>query len=118
MGNTLETKTIDQLHTALVSYNSYMCEIPDSFPVMPEYLHGLTETQFCRAFVQFEQIMMDIYTHLAEHPESVGLTVRDKKTGEWKVQSSQHISCVKNCCMSSGGSASRMGTLCTFLWIP
>ena len=28
MSNTLETKTIDQLHTALVSYNSYMCEIP------------------------------------------------------------------------------------------
>ncbi len=50
MANTLETKTIEQLHTALVSYNSYMCEIPDSFPVLPEYLHGLTETEFCRAF--------------------------------------------------------------------
>lgn len=95
MRNTLETKTIDQLHTALLSYNSYMCDIPETFPVLPEYLYGLTETQFCRAFVQFEQIMMEIYTHLSEHPESVGLTVLDKKTGEWKVQSSQHISCVK-----------------------
>ena len=95
MRNTLETKTIDQLHTALVSYNSYMCDIPETFPVLPEYLYGLTETQFCSAFVQFEQIMTKIYTHLSEHPESAGLTVLDKKTGEWKVQSSQHISCVK-----------------------
>ena len=42
MRNTLETKTIDQLHTALVSYNSYMCDIPETFPVLPEYLYGLT----------------------------------------------------------------------------
>jgi len=95
MSNTLETKDIAQLHTALISYNSYMCEIPDSFPVLSEYLHGLTETQFCRAFVQLERIMTEIYTDLTEHPESVGLTVWDKKTGAWKVQSSQHISCVK-----------------------
>ena len=95
MRNTLETKTIDQLHTALVSYNGHMCEIPDSFPVLPEYLHGLTESEFCRAFVQFAQIMTESYTYLTEHPESVGLTVREKKSGEWKVQSSQHISCVK-----------------------
>ena len=79
MANTLETKTIEQLHTALVSYNSYMCEIPDSFPVLSEYLHGLTDT----------------YTYLNEHPESIGLTARDRKNGEWKVQSSQHISCIK-----------------------
>jgi len=95
MSNTLETKTIDQFHTALESYNRYMCGIPERFPVLPEYLHGLTETQFCHAFAQLEKIMTDIYTYLNEHPESVGLTVRDKKTGEWKVQSSQHISCVK-----------------------
>ena len=95
MSNTLEVKNIDQLHTALVSYNSYMCGIPNAFPVLPEYLCGLTEPEFCQAFAQFAKIMTDIYAYLNEHPESVGLTVQDKKTGEWKIQSSQHISCVK-----------------------
>lgn len=95
MSNTLETKNIDQLHTALLSYNSYMCDIPASFPVLPEYLCGLPESEFCLAFTQLEKIMMDIYTCLNEHPEFIGLTVKDKKTGEWKVQTSQHISCVK-----------------------
>lgn len=95
MSNTLETKTIDQLHTALVSYNSYMCDIPASFPVLLEYLCGLTEAEFCQAFEQLARIMIDIYTYVNEHPESIGLTVQDKKTNEWKVQSSQHIGCVK-----------------------
>ena len=95
MSNTLETKTIDQLHTALISYNSYMCEIPAVFPVLPEYLGGLTETEFCEAFAQLEKIMVAIYNRLNEHPESIGLTVQNRKTGEWKLQSSQHISCVK-----------------------
>ena len=95
MSNTLETKTIDQLHTALVSYNSHMCEIPAAFPVLPEYLCGLTEPEFCEAFAQLEKLMAAVYDHLIRYPESVGLTVRDRKTGEWKLQSSQHISCVK-----------------------
>lgn len=95
MSNTLETKTIDQLHAALISYNSYMCLIPAVFPVLPEYLCGLAEPAFCEAFAQLEKIMVDVYNHLNEHPEAVGLTVQDKKTGKWKVQSSQHISCVK-----------------------
>ncbi len=95
MSNTLEVKNIDQLHTALVSYNSYMCNIPTAFPVLPEYLCGRSESEFCQAFAQFAKIMTDIYACLNEHPESIGLTVRDKKTGEWKLQSSQHISCVK-----------------------
>lgn len=115
MGNTLETKTIEQLHTALVSYNSFMCDIPDRFTVLPEHLHGLTETQFCYAFVQLEKCMKDIYTHLNEHPDSIGLTIRDKKTGEWKIQSSQHISCVKNCCMFSDGSVRWMMMFCISL---
>ena len=85
MSNTLETKNIDQLHTALVSYNSHMCEIPSAFPVLPEYLCGLTEPEFCEAFVQLEKIMAAVYDHLNKHPESVGLTVRDRNTGEWKV---------------------------------
>lgn len=95
MSNTLETKTIDQLHTALISYNSYMCEIPAVFSVLPEYLGGLTETEFCEAFAQLEKIMVAIYNRLNEHPESIGLTLQNRKTGEWKLQSSQHISCVK-----------------------
>ena len=82
MSNTLETKTIDQLHTALISYNSYMCEIPAVFPVLPEYLGGLTETAFCEAFAQLEKIMVAIYNRLNEHPESIGLAVQNKKTGE------------------------------------
>ncbi len=95
MSNTLETKTLDQLHDALVSYNSYMCEIPETFPILSEYLHGLSESEFCRAFAKLEKSIIDLYTYLTDYPESIGLTVRDKKTGEWKIQSSQHISCVK-----------------------
>lgn len=95
MRNTLDTKTPEQLAAAIQSYNSFMCVIPESFPVLDEYLHGRSSDEFCRAFRQFEKILTDIYLFLLEHPESVGLTVRDKKTGEWKVQSSQHISCVK-----------------------
>lgn len=95
MSNTPETKTIDQLHDALVSYNGHMCVIPETFPVLSEYLHGLSESEFCRAFAQLEKIIIALYTYLTDHPEAIGLTVRDKKTGEWKLQSSQHISCVK-----------------------
>ncbi len=95
MSNTLEVKTIDQLHTALASYNSHMCKFPESFPVLLEYLGGLSETEFCAAFAQLEKITSSVYEYLNEHPESVGLTMRDKRTGEWKLQSSQHISCVK-----------------------
>lgn len=46
MSNTLETKTIEQLSIALQSYNTYMCEIPEKFNVLEEYLHGLTALDF------------------------------------------------------------------------
>lgn len=96
-----------QLSVAIRSYNSYMCEIPEHFPVLNEYLHGLTEDRFCRAFGQLEKIIVRIYDDILEHPETVGLTVKDKKTGEWKVQTSQHISCVKKILYTIG----RFGTL-------
>lgn len=95
MRNTLDTKTPEQLANAIQSYNSYMCEIPEQFPVLEEYLHGLTEAEFCHAFKQLAGIITDIYDFLQKSPDSIGLTVKDKKTGEWKVQSSQHLSCVK-----------------------
>lgn len=95
MRNTLDTKTPEQLTNAIQSYNSYMCVIPESFPILDEYLHGCSGDEFCHAFRQFEKILTDIYQFLLERPEAVGLTVWDIKTGEWKVQSSQHISCVK-----------------------
>lgn len=95
MSNTLETKTPEQLAIALKSYNSYLCEIPEQFPVLDEYLHGLTESEFCHAFLRLQKTVADLYDYLLEHPESIGLTAKDKKTGAWKVQTSQHISCIK-----------------------
>ncbi len=95
MANTLETKTIDQLYTALRSYNSYMCEIPNSFTVLDEHLQGLTQSAFCSAFQFLENKVIDIYDFLYDHPESIGLVKPDKKTGELRLQTSQHISCVK-----------------------
>ena len=95
MANTLETKTPEQLTAALQSYNSYMCEIPASFTVLDEYLHGLTANEFCGAFKALQEIVTDIYEYLRENPQAVGLVKTDKKTGELKVQTSQHISCVK-----------------------
>ena len=95
MANTLETKTPEQLIAALQSYNSYMCEIPDNFNVLDEYLNGLTITEFCGAFKKLQGIVIDIYKYLIDDPQSVGLIKPDKKTGEMQVQTSQHISCVK-----------------------
>lgn len=109
MSNTLETKTVDQLYTALISYNSYMCDIPVSFPVLPEYLCGLTAEEFCRTFAQLKTLMTDIYDDLREHPETVGLTVRDKKTGTWKLSSTQNISCVKKLMYVLGRHAAPVG---------
>lgn len=95
MANTLETKTVEQLLAALQSYNSYMCDIPEQFPVFDEYLHGITVPEFCSAFKLLQKIVTDIYTYLYDNPQSVGLVMADKKIGELKVQTSQHISCVK-----------------------
>lgn len=50
MSNTLETKTPELLSIVLQSYNSHLCEIPESIQVLDGYLHGLTQTEFCRAF--------------------------------------------------------------------
>lgn len=94
MRNTLETNTPEQLAVALQSYNSYLCEIPEQFDVLDEYLHGLTKTDFCVAFKQLQKTVSDIYDYLYKNPHEIGLVVKDKK-GEWKVQASQHISCIK-----------------------
>ncbi|MDL2287033.1 hypothetical protein LJB90_00495 [Eubacteriales bacterium OttesenSCG-928-G02] len=95
MSNTLETKTIEQLNTALLSYNSHMCDIPDIFTVLGEHLLGMTQTEFCGAFRALQNIIVDIYNYLRENPQIIGLVKPDKKTGELSVQTSQHISCVK-----------------------
>jgi hypothetical protein len=95
MANTLETKTPEQLTAALQSYNSYMCEIPDNFTVLDEYLNGLTTVEFCGAFIVLQKIVIDIYKYLIENPQAVGLVKKNKKTGELEIQTTQHISCVK-----------------------
>ena len=95
MSNTLETKTIEQLSIALQSYNTYMCEIPEKFNVLEEYLHGLTALDFCAAFKKLQEIVVNIYNYLYDNPKTIGLVIVDKKTGELKVQTSQHISCIK-----------------------
>ena len=95
MSNTLETKTPEQLTHALQSYNSYLCDIPDSFTVLDEYLNGLSQSEFCEAFKELQVIVSDIYKYLQENPQSIGLIKANKKNGELEVQTSQHISCVK-----------------------
>lgn len=95
MSNTLETKTAEQLTVALRSYNSYMCEIPDNFIVLDEYLQGLSQSEFCSAFKVLQDIVINIYNYLQDNPQSIGLVKPDRKTGELKVQTSQHISCIK-----------------------
>lgn len=95
MANTLETKTPEQLAIALQSYNSYLCEIPDNFIVLYEYLNGLSQAEFCNAFKTFQSIVSDIYNYLQESPCSIGLVKTNEKTGELTVQTSQHISCIK-----------------------
>lgn len=114
MANTLETKTPEQLAAALLSYNQYMCEIPERFPVHPDHLHGLSEEEFCAAFRALEQTVIEIYRYLYKEPQAVGLLAQKKKTGEWEVQTSQHISCVKKllyvigCCSESDASVLRI----------
>ena len=39
--------------------------------------------------------MVNIYNYLYDNPKTIGLVIEDKKTGELKVQTSQHISCIK-----------------------
>jgi len=95
MRNTLEFKTPEELTTALQSYNSFMCEIPDNFTVLDEYLHGLAVDEFCRAFKKLQMIIMEIYDYLIENPQEVGLVKEDKKTGGLKTQMQHNISCVK-----------------------
>ena len=95
MRNTLEFKTPEELATALQSYNSSMCKIPDNFTVLDEYLHGLSVDEFCVAFKKLQKIITEIYDYLIENPQVIGLIKTDKKTGDLKVQMQYNISCVK-----------------------
>jgi len=95
MRNTLEFRTPEELTIALQTYNSHICEIPDNFTVLDEYLHGLTVDEFCGAFKKLQKIITDIYDFLTENLQTVGLLKTDKKTGELKVQMQHNISCVK-----------------------
>ncbi len=95
MSNTLEVKTVKQLYMALKSYNNYMCEIPEIFPVLDEHLNGLSQAEFCWAFKSLQGKVLEIYDYLLDNPQAVGLIKEDKKTGEPRLQTSQHISCVK-----------------------
>ena len=79
MSNTLETKTIEQLSIALQSYNTYMCEIPEKFNVLEEYLHGLTALDFCAAFKKLQEIVVNIYNYLYDNPKTIGLGYRGQK---------------------------------------
>nr|MBQ4318994.1 hypothetical protein [Clostridia bacterium] len=95
MSNTLKSDTPEELTSALVSYNSHICDIPDGFTVLDEYLNGLDAKEFRKAFGQLCEFVRGVYGEITDDPASVGLLGYDKKTGEPKVLSSQHISCVK-----------------------
>ena len=95
MANTLETKTPEQLSGALRSYNDYLCDVPNGFDVLEEYLGEVERHEFCRAFKALRDIVADIYDCLRDSPQEIGLVKINKKTGEAAVQTSQHISCVK-----------------------
>jgi len=95
VADTLETKMPEEIKSALQLYNNYMCEIPDRFPVLGEYLNGLATDEFCGAFKTLQKIVTDIYEYLTENPQAAGLVKENKKTGELEIQTSQNISCVK-----------------------
>jgi len=95
MRNTLKFETLEELTIALESYNSFMCEIPDHFTVLDEYLYDLTVDEFCDLFKKLQTIISSIYDYLVKNPQEVGLVERDKKTGELKTQMQHNISCVK-----------------------
>lgn len=94
MRNTLETNTPEQLSEALLSYNSHICDIPDSFTVLDEYLYGLECGTFCAAFKHLSALVSAVYGDIIGDPGRIGLLKADK-SGEMKVTSAQHISCVK-----------------------
>jgi len=95
MRNTLKFETLEELTIALESYNSFICEIPDHFTVLDEYLYGLTVDEFCASFKKLETIISAIYDEIIKNPQEIGLVKANKKTGELKPQMQHQISCVK-----------------------
>jgi len=95
MRNTLKFETLQELTIALESYSRLLCEIPNHFTVLDEYLHGLAVDEFCGAFKKLQMIISEIYDDLVKDPQTVGLVKADKKTGELKTQMQHNISCIK-----------------------
>jgi len=86
--------SISQLTDKIRTYNAFMCDIPPNFPVRDDYLRGLSQADFCAAFISLQKIVMDMYAYIEQHPEAVGLA-KVSKTGMKTVQYSQNIAGVK-----------------------
>ena len=68
MGQTRETKTVDQLMKELKSQGDYQCEIPRDFIVLDEYLLGITQPEFCSAFQALQGVVAEIYSFMQANP--------------------------------------------------
>lgn len=55
----------------------------------------MSNTLETKTFEQLLIAIINIYDDLLMNPQAIGLAVRDNKSGELKVKTSQHISCIK-----------------------
>jgi len=69
MANMQVEKKKDEFIIKLKSYLNNICDIPESFPVLDEYLVGLTQEEFCMTFRELKDIIMGIYEDLSVSPE-------------------------------------------------
>jgi len=58
------------------AYLQGVCDVPDTFPVAQAYLYGVTEPDFCAAFVRLKDIVLRMYEDLADDPERL-ITSKD-----------------------------------------